>query len=422
MTLAGAALDSGPGAEVVAVLLLVASLLFAVLRPRNLPEAVVAVPAAGLAVLFGIVPTGAAGDALRSIGPTVAFLAGILLFGHLCAEAGVFAYLGAVAGRAARGRPHRLLVLVVALAAAVTATLTLDATVVLLTPIVLATTEALGVRARPHAYACSRLANAASLLLPVSNLTNLLAFNRSGLSFGRFTALMALPWVLVCVAEWALLRWWFRRDLTGAAEGDVVARPAPRYALAVLGVTVALFVLTSSLDVSPAWAAAAGCVALLVPRVVHRDVRPLRLVAEAGPAFCLFVLALAVVVEGVTRHGLGHLLGHLTPSGTSYLALLGLAALAAALANLLNNLPATLALVPVVAGHPAAVLAVLLGVNIGPNAAYPGSLATLLWRRQLPHDYKPRAREFHLLGAISVPPLLLLTTAALWLGVRVLGA
>jgi arsenical pump membrane protein len=393
-----------------------------VLRPRNLSEALVAVPAAGLIVLLGVVPTSAAGHALRDIGPTVGFLAAILVFGHLCAEAGVFDYLGAVAGRASRGDPRRLLALVIALAAGVTATLTLDATVVLLTPIVLATTRRMGVRPRPHAYACTRLANSASLLLPVSNLTNLLAFGHSGLSFGRFTALMALPWVLVVVAEWAVLRRWFRRDLTGEPRRDTESRRAPRYALGVLAVTVALFVLTSSLDVPPAWAALAGCAALLAPRVRRRDVHPLRLVGEASPGFCAFVLALSVVVEGVTRHGLGHLLGHLVPQGASFLALLAIAGLAAALANLLNNLPATLALVPVVADHPAAVLAVLLGVNIGPNAAYPGSLATLLWRRQLPRDYKPRAREFHLLGAVSVPPLLVLTTAALWLGVRVLGA
>ena len=78
------------------------------------------------------------------------------------------------------------------------------------------------------------------------------------------------------------------------------------------------------------------------------------------------------------------------------------------LANLVNNLPATLALVPLVAAHPAAVLAVLLGVNIGPNATYAGSLATLLWRRLLPADDKPRAREFHLLGLLTVPVLLVL--------------
>jgi arsenical pump membrane protein len=413
---------SGASAEVVAVVLLLAALGFAVVRPRGLSEAVVAVPAAALAVLVGVVPARAAGDALRDIGPTVAFLAAILVFGHLCAEAGVFAYLGDRAAQASRGDPRRLLILVVGLAAVVTATLTLDATVVLLTPIVLATTRRLRLPPRPHLYACVRLANSASLLLPVSNLTNLLAFDRSGLSFGRFTALMTLPWLVVIVAEWAVLRFTAPRaefSLHGRRETSALA--APRYALCVLGVTVGLFVLTSSLDVAPAWAAFAGCLALLLPRARRRDVRPMRLLREAAPGFCLFVLALAVVVDGVTRHGLGARLAHVLPDGSSFLALLAVAGIAAALANLVNNLPATLVLVAVLAGRPAAVLAVLLGVNIGPNATYPGSLATLLWRRQLPGELKPRAREFHTLGLATVPPLLVLTTAALWLGVQVVG-
>ena len=412
---------NGAAAEFVAVLLLGASLLFAVLRPRDRTEAIGAVPAAAALVALGIVPAEAAGDTLREIGPTVGFLAAILVFGHRCAVAGVFDYLGGVAGRASRGDPRRLLALVVALAAGVTATLTLDATVVLLTPIVLATTARLGVAARPHMYACTRLANSASLLLPVSNLTNLLAFAKSGLSFGRFTALMLLPWLVVCVAEWATLRQWFRRDLLGRTRAVPVVRAAPRYALAVLIATVALFVVASSVSVSPAWAALTGCIALLVPRIRRRAVSVPRLVAEASPGFCAFVLALAVIVDGVTRHGLGDALTHLVPDGTSLFALLGLAGLAAALANLVNNLPATLALVPIVAGSPAAVLAVLLGVNIGPNATYPGSLATLLWRRQLPSTEKPSARQFHTLGLVTVPPLLVLATCALWIAIRVLG-
>jgi arsenical pump membrane protein len=62
--------------------------------------------------------------------------------------------------------------------------------------VVFATAASLGLRAKPHVYACTHLANSGSLLLPVSNLTNLLAFTASGLSFGAFTLLMALPWVL----------------------------------------------------------------------------------------------------------------------------------------------------------------------------------------------------------------------------------
>jgi arsenical pump membrane protein len=411
----------GAAAEVVAVALLIFSLAFAVLRPRGLTEAIVAVPAAGLLVLLGIVPADVAGRTLRAIGPTVGFLAAILVFGHLCAEAGVFDYLGSRAALASSGDPRRLLGLVVALAALVTATLTLDATVVLLTPVVLTTVRAMHVPARPHAYACTRLANSGSLLLPVSNLTNLLAFGASGLSFGRFTALMVLPWSLVCVTEWGALRTFFRRDLTDRGRPVESAPRAPRYALLVLAATVTLFVVASAADAAPAWAALAGCVALLIPRIVRRGVQVPTLVAEASPGFCAFVLALAVVVDGVTRHGLGGALRHTVPSGTSFLALLGLTLVAALLANLVNNLPATLALVPIVAANPAWVLAVLVGVNIGPNATYPGSLATLLWRRMLPDSEKPKAGQFHLFGLLTVPVLLVLATAALWVGVETIG-
>ncbi len=417
-------LASVPGAlaEIIAIAVLVLSLVAAIVRPFGLSEAAIAVPGAVLVVITGIVSSHDALDRLKEIGPTVAFLAGILVFGHLCAEAGVFDYLGARAALASAARPRRLLILVVVLAAIITAVLTLDATVVLLTPVVMTTVRRMQVAARPHAYACTHLANSGSLLLPVSNLTNLLAFAASGLSFGHFAALMVVPWLLACGCEWLALRTFFRSDLPdepGATPAEI--RAAPRYALAILAITVAGFVITSSLKVNPAWAAFGGCALLLAPRVRRRDIRPRSLVAEASPGFCLFVLALAVIVLGVTKHGLGHALDSITPSGTGLLALLGAAFLAAAVANLVNNLPATLALIPIVTGQPALVLAVLIGVNVGPNATYGGSLATLLWRRLLPDDAKPRAREFHVLGFATVPVIMALTTVALWGGYQLIG-
>jgi arsenical pump membrane protein len=411
----------GAGAEALAGVLLLLTLAVAVVRPRGLSEAVVAVPAAAIVVATGIVPWHAATGQLREIGPTVGFLAAILVFGHLCAEAGVFDYLGSLAAQTSHGSSSRLLALVVAIAAAVTAVLTLDATVVLLTPVVLATAARVGVPARPHAYACARIANSGSLLLPVSNLTNLLAFTAAGLSFGRFAALMVLPWLVACAAEWLGLRSFFRRELTCVDSSPEPAIRAPRFPLVVLGATVLGFVATSTVHIAPAWAAIAGCVVLLVPRVARRDVRPMRLISEASPGFCVFVLALAVVVDAVMRHGLSDALSHLVPSGTALAQLVTLAAVAAVLANLVNNLPATLALIPLVAGQPAAVLAVLVGVNIGPNLTYPGSLATLLWRRLLPERDRPRAAEFHALGAMTVAPILLLATLALWASLHIVG-
>lgn len=90
------------------------------------------------------------------------------------------------------------------IAAVTTAVLSLDATVVLLTPVVFGIAARLDMRARPYVYACTHLANSASLLLPVSNLTNLLAFAAGGLAFGRFAALMTLPWLAVIGIEYAV--------------------------------------------------------------------------------------------------------------------------------------------------------------------------------------------------------------------------
>ncbi|MGH8960781.1 MAG: SLC13 family permease [Jatrophihabitantaceae bacterium] len=412
----------GAPAEIISIVLLALTLAVAIGRPFGLSEGVVAAPAAGLVVLTGIVPAHDAWRTLGKLGPTVGFLAAILVFGHLCAEDGVFDYLGSVAARASDARPRRLLVLVVVLAASVTAVLTLDATVVLLTPVVLAITARLGVPAKPHAYVCTRLANSGSLLLPVSNLTNLLAFTACGLSFGRFAALMVLPWIVVCSGEWLGLRLFFRRDLPRSVEPATATHPAaPRYALIVLALTVVGFVLLSSVHVAVAWAAVGGCVLLLGPRVARRDVSVMRLATEASPGFCAFVFALAIVVDGVVQHGLGSALSHLVPHGTSLWALLAFTFIAAILANVLNNLPATLVLISLVPGSSALILAALIGVNVGPNSTYGGSLATLLWRRLLPAQDRPDAREFHLLGGLTVPVLLVLGTVGLWAGISVVG-
>jgi arsenical pump membrane protein len=98
------------------------------------------------------------------------------------------------------------------------------------------------------------------------------------------------------------------------------------------------------------------------------------------------------------------------------LALLGATAVAALLANLVNNVPALLVLLPAAAAAgPGTLLAVLIGVNAGPNLTYTGSLATLLWRRVL-HErgHGPDLGEFLRLGALSVPPVLVGATVALW--------
>jgi arsenical pump membrane protein len=326
----------------ISVVMLVAVLAFAVVRPRGLAEGVFAVPAAAVAVASGSVPWDAARAELVALAPVVGFLAAVLALAYAAGQWGVFSYLGSIAARLSGTSPSRLLLAVVVVASGVTATLTLDATVTLLTPVILATTLRMHLRPHPHLYACTHLANSASLLLPISNLTNLLAFTSSRLSFGAFAALMALPWVCVIVVEYAVLSRFFRGDLRfpgrATPQGDTAP---PRFALVTLGITLAAMALSEPLGVHPAWAAAAGAVALAVPWVGRRPAQWGRMLAATSPGFCAFVLALSVVVLGVRRNGLGAYLAAVTPTTTTLVGLLAAAALAAVLANLLNNLPAT---------------------------------------------------------------------------------
>ena len=134
--------------------------------------------------------------------------------------------------------------------------------------------------------------------------------------------------------------------------------------------------------------------------------------------FLAFVLCLGVVVAAVMANGLEPAMQHLIPDGQGLLALLGIAAVAAVLSNVVNNLPAVLVLLPLVtAAGPAAVLAVLIGVNIGPNLTYVGSLANLLWRGVVRRDSQEDGYsfgEFSRVGLCTTPAVLVAAVLGLW--------
>jgi arsenical pump membrane protein len=388
--------------------------LIAATHPR-VPPAAVALPGAALLVLVGAVGAPEAGEAVRDIAPTVGFLVVVLLLSHLADREGLFTWAAAVTAHRSGRSARSLLARVVVLSAVVTAVLSLDATVVLLTPVVLATAARMRTSSLPHAYAAGHLANSASLLLPVSNLTNLLAFAATGLSFLHFTGLMLAPWLVAVAVEFAVLRWLFRAELAKpAGEPVTTVPPLPAVAVVVVGLVVVGFGVASLAGVSPAWPAAIGVLVLAARQLVRRTTRPADLLRAADLPFAAFVLALSVVVLAVLGNGVEQFLHTLLPDGDAFLPLLTVAAISAVLANLLNNLPATLALLPVVAvGGPGPVLAMLIGVNVGPNLTYVGSLANLLWRRVLGRE-APSAAQHTATGLATVPIILLLATATLW--------
>jgi arsenical pump membrane protein len=194
----------------------------------------------------------------------------------------------------------------------------------------------------------------------------------------------------------------------------------PRFALAVIGAALVGFGLADPLGVHPAWVAAAGALALFARRLVTRPAAgAARLLRAANLPFCAFVFALGVVVLAVRSTAVGTLVSRLVPGPAGAVGLLTAVLVAAVLANLHNNLPATLMLVPLVARSPGLVLAVPLGVNIGPNLTYVGSLATLPWRQVLhAREHPPNRRDFLRLGALTIPACLIVGVATLWLGLR----
>lgn len=409
-----------PVADATGLVALAALLVTAHRHPRPRTEALAGVAAVALVLLAGLVDVHETWDAVRPLLPVVGFLVAILVVADVCARAGLFRVAARVVQRHSAGRPQALLLGIFVVALVVTTVLSLDATVVLLTPVVVVAARQLELSPRPAAYACLRMANSGSLLLPVSNLTNLLAVPHLGLSFTGFAARMALPQLATLVVEYAGLRLVFRDELS--APAGPVPPPLPRQhvepvPLVTVAVMLAGFAVLSPVGVEPCWPAGAAAL-VLVAWAHRRGLIGVRAAVHAGhPSFVVLVLGLGVVVAGLAEGFLGDTARHLLPHSTSYAALLAIAGIATVSAALFTNLSATLLLVPIVAPiGTTAVLAALLGLGIGAGLTWTGSLANLLWRRTLVrHGIRPSQRAFHRVSLTLTPVSLVAATAALWL-------
>ena len=351
---------------------------------------------------------------LTRVSPILLFLLAITVVAELADAAGVFDAAAGVATRGGRGSLGRLWLLVVAIASVTTVLFSLDTTAVLLTPVVLTLAARLRVPPWPFALATVWLANTASLLLPVSNLTNLLLVDRLRWSVIRYAARMWLPALVAVAVTVGVLACLLRGSLRGRYQP--LAREAPRdrvlfrVAAGVCAAVGPLFVA----GVPPWVVGVAGALVLTVAFAVRQRHRlawsllPWRLV--------VVTLTLFLVVGELQQHGLSSWLADLAGRGNDFGGLARMAVSGALGSNLINNLPAYVALEPVAGTSPDRLLALLVGTNLGPLVTLWGSLATLLWRERCrARDVQVRAVGFALAGAVGVPVLLLATTTALWL-------
>lgn len=369
---------------------------------------------AAACVLTGALPGPEFAALMNRIGPLMVFVTAMTVVSYLADAAGLFRVVTAFAAKLGCGRTLWLWFLVLALTTGASVFLSLDTAVVLVTPLVISLAGSAGIRPIVFALSTVWLANTASLLLPVSNLTNLLAQQKSGIHPLEYAALLWLPSLAGILVPVLLLWLVFRHELSGryaAPAGinsdDVPDRGLLRLSMAVMGLL--LPALVSGIQVAvPATAAAlvlAAAFLLRMPRAFKTDMLPVLPV--------ILAVSLFIVVQTAHSHGLGALLGQAAGSGEGFRDLLRLAGAGAAASNAVNNLPAYLALEPA-AETPVRLGALLIGVNLGAVVTPWGSLATLLWYdRMRTQRLRVRWGRFMLAGLVAATGTTAAATAAL---------
>jgi arsenical pump membrane protein len=338
---------------------------------------------------------GAAGQAW----PAFVLVTGLLLVGVVAEKDGLFAAAGAALARAPGGT-HVTYLLSLTLVAAVTAILNLDTSVVFLTPVLLHLARRRGVDETPFLYGTVFMSNAASLFLPGSNLTNLIALHGEHASGAAFLSRMWAAAILAVVVTAGVLAAAFRREL-GLAATRADERAPARIGVGIVAVALStVLVLTLAAPALPVLAV--GIAAVLADRVGWARIHG---IVDARVLAGLFAVAVAFGAVGRWWNGPASLLGHLGRVGTA----LG----GAVAAVCVNNLPAAVLLTPHAPAHPRALL---IGLNLGPNLAVTGSLSAYLWLRVARTlGAKPSVRVYSSIGVVLVPLSLGAALAALWL-------
>jgi arsenical pump membrane protein len=343
------------------------------------------------AVAAAVADPSAASKAASQDWPPFVLVAGLLMVGLVAAEDRLFEAAGErLAGSAKDGRV--LFAGVAALVVTVSAVLNLDTSVAFLSPVLVHTARKRGDGEVILLSGCLLLSNAGSLLLPGSNLTNLIVLGHLHLSGGRFASRMGLPWIAACAVTAIVVAVSGRRALRSRFDpGGVATKPVIGLgASAVAAVTILIVVLPS-----PALPVLAVGGVSLGWRLARRTQSVGAALEVVGLPVLLGLFGIAIGLGALGRDWSGptHLLRHLDPLAT--------AAVAAVVSVAVNNLPAASLLAARVPAHP---YSLLIGLNLGPNLFVTGSLSWILWlRASQAAGGNPSIRRTALMGVVAVP-------------------
>jgi len=406
----------------------IATLVAVLTRPRGYSEGVWALAGGLLMLATGRIGPAETLDALRGISGVVVFLFGLFWLSLVASRAGLIERAAQLTTRMAGGNSHRLLFAVFALGTVITALLSNDATVVLVTPVVLHACRTLRLPPLPFLFACTFVADTASSLLPVSNPINVLFAEQLDISFERHVLLLALPTILAVLVNAGIVHLIFRKQIPRSFDPSELLRNPRRLRgadwLVLVGlVSVAVgYVVGAVTGIAVYWITLTGGLTLGLMALLGRRVTARELVRSQPPALYAFVAGLAIVVAAADEAGLLNVLGSAVARASAAPDLAGLLALTFGTAfgtNLVNNWTMALAIVPSLARDESSellVMGALLGADIGPNLSVVGSLATLIWLTEVRREgLAVSARTYLGLGIVSTVPALFVAVLALWL-------
>ena len=323
-------------------------------------------------------------------------LLGMMIIVGILRQTGVFEFIAIWAAKRARGRPFRIMVLLVLITAVLSAFLDNVTTVLLVAPVTLLVCDRLAVPPVPFLIAEVMASNIGGTATLIGDPPNIIIGSRSGISFNEFLVNLGPLIAILIVVFVALCRVMFRRAFRFDSErADRVMALNEKEAIrdpklliksgAVMVLVLAGFVLHSALGIAPAIVALLGAgllvlLARLEPRRMFGDVEWETLLFFAG----LFIMVGALVNLGVID-AIGDAASDLV--GDDYFAAsTGLLYGSAIVSGIVDNIPYVATMAPVVndlvnaggaSAHPLW-WALALGADLGGNATAVGASANVV--------------------------------------------